>query len=158
MYWESALSSAAQVGIGLAGFSGVVAALRSERDSWSESDQLNLQVLLGASGWAILFSLIPFAALDLLPTRIAWNVLSAIYLMVFLGISTFRVIQYRRGGISKGLMRRVLIGTAPIAILLLANSVVVGVPWPYVAVVVWQLVNAFLAFVRLLRVSSDGAV
>ena len=157
MYWESALSSTAQVGIGLAGFSGVVAALRSGRDSWSESDQLNLQVLLGASGWSILFSLIPLALLDVLPSRISWNILSCIYFVVFVGISVFRIIQYRRGGISKGLMRRVLIGTTPIAILLLANGVFVGAAWPYVVVAISQLVSAFLAFVRLLRVSGDGA-
>jgi len=156
MYWESALSSTAQVGIGLAGFAGVVAALRSGRDSWSEADQLNLQVLLGASGWAILFSLIPFALLDVLPTRIAWNIMSSIYALVFVGISTFRIIQYRQGKISGGLARRVLIGTGPMAILLLTNGVLVGSAWLYVAVIIWQLINAFLAFVRLFLAAADG--
>lgn len=157
MYWESALSSTAQIGIGLAGFSGVVAALRSVRASWGESDQANLQVLLGASGWSILFSLIPFVALDVLPNHIAWNILSCIYLVVFVGISAFRIVQYRRGGISKGLVRRVLIGTVPIALLLFANGVFLGAVWPYVAVVIWQLVNAFTAFARLLGIAGDGA-
>jgi len=156
MYWESALSSTAQVGIGLAGFSGVVAALRIGRDSWSETDQLNLQVLLGASGWAILFSLIPFAAMEFLPDRIAWNILSCIYALVFFAISTFRIIQYRQGDISGSLARRVMIGTAPMAILLLTNAVLLGNAWPYVTIVIWQLINAFLAFVRLFRAAADG--
>jgi hypothetical protein len=50
-----------------------------------------------------------------------------------------------------------LIGTTPIAILLLANGVLLGSAWLYVVVVIWQLVNGFLVFVRLLRVSGDGA-
>ena len=154
MYWQLALSSAVQVGIGLAGFSGIIAALRSGQATWNERDRLNLQVLLGASGWSILFSLIPFVALEFLPSGIAWNVLSFVYATIFVGIAGLRVTQFRRGTISGSLLRRIIPQMAALALILVANGLFLGASWPYVGVVIWQLVNAFLSFARLLLPGS----
>lgn len=59
MYWESALSSCVQVDW-VDRFSGMIAALRLGSDTWAETDRVNLEILLGASGFATLFSLLPY--------------------------------------------------------------------------------------------------
>jgi hypothetical protein len=151
MYWESALSSCVQVAIGLTGFSGIIAALRLGSDTWTEADRVNLEILLGASGFATLFSLVPFVALDFLPPKLAWNILSFVYASVFVGILSYRVAEFRRGKLSRQTINRIIVGTLPIVFVLGVNGWLVGASWLYVAVVVGQLVRAFLSFVQLLR-------
>jgi hypothetical protein len=138
-----------------AGFSGVIAALRAGRGTWSEVDSVNLQVLLGASGFAILFSLLPFVALEFLPGNLAWHVLSVVYACVFIGISGFRLREFRRGKLSKRTASRLLPETLSIALVLISNGLLLGASWPYVAVVIWQLARAFLSFAQLLRPGSN---
>ena len=160
MYWESALSSTVEVGIGLVGFSGIIAALRAGRGTWSEADRLSLQILLGASGWAILFSLIPFVALDFLPSGVAWNVLSFVYAAVFVSIASFRLLEFRSRNLSKQAVARIVLATGSAALVLVANGCLLGAAWIYVCVVIWQLWNAFRSFVQLLqleRMHDDDA-
>jgi hypothetical protein len=149
--WESALSSCVQVGIGLTGFSGIIAALRSGADRWTQEDRVGFEILLGASGWATLFSLVPFVALDFLPAEGAWNDLSFAYASLFVGIGAYRFIEYRRGRLTRANVVRFVVAAPPIAALLVANGIWFGTAWVYVAVVMYQLIVAFLSFVRLFQ-------
>ena len=66
MYWESALSSAAEIGIGIAGFSGIFAAIsRRNFNGWSAAHSVLLDVLLAASVGAIFASLLPFLLFEI---------------------------------------------------------------------------------------------
>ena len=72
--WESALGSAIEVAIAIAGFSGIVAAVgRRAAGSWTDSDQLNLRILLTASGATIFFAFLPFLLIGPLDPPVAWR-------------------------------------------------------------------------------------
>ena len=57
---DSVLSSSIEVAIGIAGFGGIIAAIR-QRDvnAWSARDRITLQALFGVSVVAIVFSMLP---------------------------------------------------------------------------------------------------
>jgi hypothetical protein len=148
MYWETALSASVGVAVGLAGFSGIIAALRSGGGTRSENDRVNLEALLGASGFAILFSLLPFVVLEFLPPRIAWKTL------IFVLIPIVRLAEFRRGVLSGRITGRIALATLPMIAVLMVNGWWLGVAWPYVVIVLAQLVRAFLSFVLLLRPSN----
>jgi hypothetical protein len=154
MYWETALSASVGVAVGLAGFSGIIAALRSGGGTRSENDRVNLEALLGASGFAILFSLLPFVVLEFLPPRIAWKTLSFVYAGIFVLIPIVRLAEFRRGVLSGRITGRIALATLPMIAVLMVNGWWLGVAWPYVVIVLAQLVRAFLSFVLLLRPSN----
>ena len=60
MSTESFLSSIIEISIAIAGFAGIVAAIR-HRDiaSWAQAEQILLRMLLTASGMKISFALLP---------------------------------------------------------------------------------------------------
>jgi hypothetical protein len=159
VYWETGLSASVGVAVGLAGFSGIIAALRAGGGTWSENDRVNLEALLGASGFAILFSLLPFVVFEFLPPRIAWKTLSFIYAGVFVMIPIVRLAQFRRGVLSGRITGRITLATLPMVAVLLVNGWWLGMAWPYLLIVLSQLVRAFVSFALLLRpgnVSVEG--
>ena len=151
MHWESALTTAAEVGIGIAGFSGVfVAIARRNSGEWSPPQALALEVLLVASGAAIFASLLPFLLLEIgLSPSSTWAAASLVYGLWLPGIAAFRLRQTTRAGASN--RSWMVLVTASVAALVLANAAWFRTSSPYMAAVYWQLFVAFHSFVFLLR-------
>jgi hypothetical protein len=153
MHWESALGSAIEVAIGIAGFSGIVAAVgRRAAGHWSKVDQLRLRILLTASGAALVSSFLPFVLIDLIDASSTWRITSALLATHTAGISFYRFRQASAAGIARPMgltpLRRAL--QAGVVVLLVANAIWLASAPVYVLGVLWGLLIAFLTFVRLL--------
>lgn len=156
---ESLLTAAIEVGIALAGFSGIVAVLgRRTEEGWSTADKIRLQLLLQTSLSTILFAMLP---LFLLSMRIApswiWRVSSGIWL-VYIAIDVpirMRQIARAREESAETISRRYvgLLATGLIAVFLaqLLNAVCLADAWPHLFAVIWTIVVAYIQFIRLLR-------
>lgn len=153
MIWESALGSIIEVAIGIAGFSGIVAAVgRRGAGHWTDADQLRLQVLLTASGVALVFAFLPFVLVDLIGDRLVWRSCSALLAIHTTGISIHRIRQASLAGIGQavGLRPSLLILQAAVALMLGVNAFYWASPSVYVLGVLWGVFAAFMAFVSLL--------
>ena len=159
MSWDAALGSVIEVAVGIAGFSGIVAAVGRRREGqWDPMDQLLLRVLLLASGIAILFSFLPFTLIELMEPRLVWRILSGLLAAWVLGIAIIRT----RQGAQLGAVRKVglgnpflLIGALLVFLVLAANALWFGKSSLYVVGVLWQVTIAFIAFVYLLLSALD---
>ena len=150
MYWDSALSTAAEVGIGIAGFSAIFAAVsRRDPERWGSNQQIAFNVLLVASGAAIFACLMPFLLLSAgLSGGTPWAITSAVYGPWLIWIVTVRLRQQRQAGIS-------LSWVVPVSYLsgaiVTVNVFYPTAPWPYLIGVYWQLFVAFRSFLILMR-------
>jgi len=151
MYWESALSLSVEVSIGIAGFSGVIAVLKSGQAKLTEEERVAFEVLMGASGWTMLFGILPLVLADSISGDSIWRVCSALYAVSWIVIAVSRLVEYQRGRISRAVALPIVIVATLITSLLLANTVWLGAYWLYLAVIILQLANAFVMFYRLLR-------
>ena len=155
MLWESALTVTAEVGIGIAGFSGLFAAIaRRSPENWGAAEQVTLEILLLGSGSAIFASLLPFLLLEAgLDTSACWAIGSALYGTWQAGILVMRTRQSRSldTGPIHGDMRALLVAGSAIVVLHATNAVFIQSPWPYMVGIYFQLLLSFLAFRRLLH-------
>jgi hypothetical protein len=159
MSWDAALGSVIEVAVGIAGFSGIAAAVGRRREGrWDPMEQLLLRVLLLASGIAILFSFLPFTMIELMEPRLVWRILSGLLAAWVLGIAIIRT----RQGFQLGAARKVglgnpflLIGALLVFSVLAANALWFGAWSLYVIGVLWQVTIAFIAFVYLLLSALD---
>ncbi len=156
MYWEAALSTTAEVAIGIAGFSAVFAAVaRRSPNAWHSQEALSLSILLAASASAVFASLAPFLLLDAgFSAESTWATASALYGVWLLGIILLRMRQGVRLGVATAASRATALATLAIAFLMLINTASLHSSWPYVLAVYWQLFVAFTAFLTLLRGAS----
>jgi hypothetical protein len=159
MSWESALQSAIEVAIGIAGFSGIVGAVAGRTaGQWKAADHLRLRILLTASGTALIFAFLPFLLIDSFEPSIVWRSLSGLNAISIAGITIFRYRQSRAIGVSGGSL--VIPGVppfvlnAPVAILMSANAVWLASAPVYVFCVLWGLFIAFVVFARLLLAAA----
>ncbi len=87
MHGSDALTAIAEISLGLAGFTGIVMALYSRSDSWSEFDAVRSLYLLLIGFGTLILSLLPFALHFFgLPESIIWRSCSGTmlaYLSVF---------------------------------------------------------------------------
>jgi len=153
MHWESALASAIEVAIAIAGFSGIVAAVgHRSAGNWTPSDQLRLRVLLTASGVAGAFAFAPFILLDAqTEAGLVWRLGTGAQAAWFAAIPLYRRRQAAHTGATLDAPLPILLGLyLPTVGILLFNTAALGAPWPYVLGVVMQLFVAFRTFVRLL--------
>jgi hypothetical protein len=99
---ELFLSSVVEVAIGMAGFAGIVAAIR-QRDiaRWPREQRLLLQMLFAASAAAIAFALLPTLLDEAeLPRSTLWRVVSGSLAVWFASIGAFRFNQARRSAVA----------------------------------------------------------
>jgi len=153
MNWSEALSSAIEVAIAMAGFSGIVVAVgRRGAGDFSSADQLRLRVLLTASGVAGAFAFAPFILLDTgLEEGLVWRLGTAAQAVWFVGIMLYRRRQaLQLGTIFVASPRRLVAIYLPAIALLMLNTAVLGKAWPYVLGVIVQLFIGFMTFVQLL--------
>lgn len=163
---EELLLTAAEVGITLTGFTGIVAVLGHRgRDRWSSPEWLRLLMLLVLSLAAVFFSFAP-GVLELLgaSSRAAWAVSSAALALFMVGIFAWVVLRVSQLGpeASAEFPRRIgaaiLACSTPIVAVLALNAV--GVRFqqesgPFVLGVVWLLVLGAFQFLRLLRLPLE---
>ena len=157
---ETFLSSAVEAAIGMAGFAGIVAAIR-HRDiaKWEHEERILLRMLLVASGMAITFALLPAVLAEAqLAESTIWRSGSMSLMIWQIGIAAHRSRQFRAGGKGSPVPRLLYAWVAGI-IVLQALNVVLGLSWPYLLGVFGILVNAFIFFLILLlgRIGEDDA-
>jgi hypothetical protein len=153
------LTTLAQLGVALAGFSGIVVVLGARATGhWSSRERQLLNILLGTGGSVILWSILPLLLLaaQLSERRVwlissgSWSIVQGAVLAVRArGIARDREAQTQE----RSLVIFALLGGITALILQLTNLVWLGVAWPHLAAVAWQLALSFLVFVRLLRPS-----
>jgi hypothetical protein len=158
MYWSDALGAAIEVAIGIAGFSGIVAAVgRRGAGDWTSTDQLRLRVLLTASGFAGAFAFVPFILLDTgLDAHLFWRLGTGAQIAFLIAIPLYRRRQTTQlgatylGGVMPYSYPVFLALYVPTLGILVFNTAVLGAPWPYVVGIFLILYTAFHTFVRLL--------
>ncbi len=151
MSGESFLSGVVEIGIGLAGFAGIIAAVR-QRDvsTWDPDQRVLLQMLFTACAAAIFFSLLPFLLGETsLDRESTWRVGSAGLSAWFLIMPYVRYRQSRRMGTHYPIARGLLVVLPVILVLQIANTFY-GVGWPYLVGILGILANGFLTFLALL--------
>ena len=156
---EAFLTTSAEVGIAIAGFSGIAAVLgrRGEGD-WSPQDTNRIRVLLRASFSAVVFSLLPIGLFSAaLPERSVWAVASGLY-FAFIAFFVAKSFFKERGTLtaSTEMIERwylvFFIATPFIHMALhLLNLIAFRTAWPYLFGLLLTLILAFTQFVRLIR-------
>lgn len=155
---ESFLSSTTEVAIGIAGFAGIVAAIRHrDLNAWADEERLLLRMLLIASGMSILFSWLP-AVLNEADVRAdtTWRLSSLGMLVWLLSTAVYRSRQIKQLDQDQLGPRVAVVWNAAILLLQGAN-VYLALTWPYMLGIVGILANAFMFFLVLLLGRSSGS-
>ena len=156
---ESLLTSAIEVGIALAGFSGIVAVLDQRRQGgWRNADKLRLQLLLQTSFSAVLFSMLPLFLLSmrLMPSSV-WRLSSGIwltYIAIEIPLRIRQVARFQKEApepIPRTYAAVVISGLVVTVALQLLNAASLGQAWPHLLTIIWAIILALTQFVRLLR-------
>jgi hypothetical protein len=158
---EDVLTTLAQLGVAIAGFSGIVVALAKPALGASSENRSLLSVLLLASAGVVIWALAPLVMLSAqMPTQTTWIVSSAGWSIQQAFAFAQRAYQLRSSPESGPRLAVVL----PLAFgglcalgLQLANVFWLGAAWPHLVALVWWVVVAFVIFLRLMHGNaSDG--
>ena len=155
---EAFLSSVVEIGIGMAGFAGIIAAVR-QRDvtSWNPHHRVLLQMLFTSSGAAVLFSLIPSILVEGgLTKETTWRAGSALLFAWFVAAPGYRLYQARRPDVRFPISRGVMVFIIPLLCLEFVN-IFRGESWPYLLGVMGILTNGFATFLDLLFSKTEEA-
>jgi hypothetical protein len=154
----SFLSSVIDIAIGVAGFAGIVAAVRQRRlDHWSREQVVLLQILFTATAASIVFGLLPAFLLEAgLRERTAWQVASGALITWIVTAIGFRMRQSRSLGVRMPIPRHVTVWGVVSVGLLIYNVAGDGKSWPYLFGIMGLLMNGFSVFLILVLGSTDG--
>ncbi len=162
MQFEQVFTSAIEVGIAIAGFSGIAAVMgQRARGRWSGAELGRIAILLQTSFMAIAFSFLPLV-LD--GARVAepviWRIGSGCFVLYTLVIVPHRIrgtlrVRETDGSISMGLFNVVIPFVVIMAALQAYNAAVLHEGWVFVLVVMLELSMGFFMFVRLVRTLWD---
>lgn len=166
MQGGEALSTIAEVGLGLAGFTGILVALGRSGTAFSRPEVLRLLLLLVSSLGAVFLALFPVALHESGVDDLAcWRLSSAI-LAVFTSVSLVYLgyqIQRHRGEFgamySPAVFAIVLTGSVATVLLQVSNAIGLGAPprsGLYIFGLMWLLFLASLQFARILFVRGPG--
>jgi hypothetical protein len=153
----SFLSSTVEIAIGIAGFSGIVAAIRRRSIAgWPPGQRIMLQILFFASAAAIVFSLLPPFLFEAgIDPGLGWKISGLLLTAWIVLASGFRVAQSRAETVPMPIPRGVMVFAAVAVFLQLYNLTGEGRAWPYLVGVVALLANGFSMFLLLLLGSQD---
>lgn len=151
------LSTLAEAGVALAGFSGIVVALGERaRGQWSSRERQLLTTLLGTSGLTALLSVVPLA---LSSARVAesqiWLICSATMMAFQVQRSAARFrrlmtdMEFRTQ--ERTLLAFVFVGEGALFVLQILNCVWLNESWPFLVGLIWHLILSFLVFIRLVQ-------
>ena len=157
----SFLSAVIEIAIGVAGFAGIVAAVRQRQlDHWPTEQLLLLQVLFTATAAAIVFALLPqFLAEYGLAEPLIWQVSSAALICWAVGALSFRIYQGRKYGVAMPIPVHVRAWAVLTVVLQIHNLLSEGQAWPFLLGIMTMLMNAFSVFLLLILspVEADEA-
>ena len=160
---EGVLTTAAEVAIAIAGFSGVVAALAPRsHGAWPAGATLFLAALLLSTAAIVCFSFLPLLVLSAGVVTHAWLLCSLLHAAYLLATSLYRARQMRGQGIFfTSILSALGPGLFVVALLVqLFNVFFVRSSWPYLVAIVVSLLGAFATFAALLQLlwsESDAA-
>lgn len=145
------LTSAIEVGIAIAGFTGIVIAL-SKRDADSNARALLVSILLLASIASVFFSFLPMLlSLSGLAEANVWRVSSATFLIYITAVFGYRARQL--DAVRPRSSAAVVLGGALFfagVLLQIPNVLWWMAAWPYLVLVVAYVIYSFSVFVTLL--------
>ena len=152
MHEAEALLTLAEIAVTLAGFSGLVATLRSRSlEDWHPRDLLILWLILGLGGMSMLFALVPFSMFQAgFAAERVWRVASLLFLLALIAAVARAVQESRRVSREGHPVRtpRVNALASSVAILsgagLATNAVWLAQAWPYSSVLTLLLALSFL--------------
>ncbi len=148
---DTVLTSAIEVGIAIAGFTGIVIAL-SKRDANADSRALLISILLLTSIASVFFAFLPMllsvAGLD---DSTVWTASSAAFLAYISVVFSYRLRQ--RGAFPARSRAAVSLGGAIFlvgVVLQIPNVFILNSAWPYLVLIVSYVIYSFSVFVTLL--------
>jgi hypothetical protein len=161
-----ALLTVGELALGLAGFSGIVAAFRTRTGPWHPADAFRLTSLLLVSLGTFFLALIPLALSQFaLSYEVVWRVSSGL-MALFIGVAGFIILRKLRtlDAGSRLLFNRwmnafMLIGSLLTGLAQLANSVgAISRDWfaVYFAGTVWLLFYSGVQFARLVLIRPQA--
>lgn len=148
---EFVLSSTIQVGIAIAGFTGIVLAVKS-RNNLHHVQKILISILLISSIAAVVFSFLPMLLISAsISESNTWALSSSIFLIYFIGIIIYRRYQFRKTSTDIPTAIQILISLfAMAAVLQIPNIFYFKAAWPYLILLIIYILYSFSVFVQLL--------
>ena len=148
---DMVLTSAIEVGIAIAGFTGIVIAL-SKRDAGADARALLVSILLLTSIGSVSFSFLPMLlSLAGLEDSTVWCVSSSAFLVYIAGVFTYRSRQI--GSVRPRSSAPVMVGGSLFiagVLLQIPNAFAWRAAWPYLVLIVAYVLYSFSVFVTLI--------
>jgi len=165
MEFEKIFIALAEIGVAIAGFSGVVAVFGARSEGqWTPDDRLRLAFLLACSMTVVFFSLLPFPMTALhVPATVVWRVASGLLAvwLILADILAFRSVARARHRFKletrpwlKWLVR---IGDAAAVSVLLYNVIWMAEAGLLLFALLWLLLQSVIMFTELLGFSVGHA-
>lgn len=154
----SFLSSVIEIAVGVAGFAGIVAAVRQRQFAhWPKEQLILLQILFTATAASIAYALLPsFLAETGLDLGLLWKISSGALVCWIVGAMAFRLRQSRVHGVAMPIPWHVrVLGVIAIA-LQVYNIAHLGRSWPYLFGITALLINGFSVFLLLVLSPLDS--
>jgi hypothetical protein len=157
---NAALSTCAQIAVAIAGFAGVVVAVRNESvHSWGRVEKFWLRLLLVNSILPLTFSMVGLLVLAIKPVQPAtwrWcSGLAALFLfpyatIIFRSLLRFAPGQLKAAGGGRFTSYALISLLTAVCLLQLYNVTTLAAFWPYFGAIVSMLLGAMYQFVRLI--------
>ena len=159
LFSADVLSLLAELATAIAGFSGIVAVFgRRTAGRWRPAESARLVGLLYTSLVAALFSVLPLVLFSVpVSEPMCWRVLSPLLAASLLRpvVSVLRIISQTKTTpidereSSLAMSWFLIVGNGSAITVLLVNAIAWSTAWPYLAGILWALVNAAVLFARL---------
>jgi hypothetical protein len=155
---ESFLAAVVAVAIGIAGFAGIVAAIRQRRlSNWPPDQLMLLQILFIASAASIVAGILPAFLMETgISPNYVWKICSGALICWLIGAPLFRARQSKALGVKQQIPRHVLVWAVISIILQCYNIATTGTAWPYLFGVTTMLINGFSVFLILVLKPVEG--
>ena len=153
----SFLSAVIEIAIGVAGFAGIVAAVRQRQFAhWPIEQLLRLQILFTATAASVVLGLLPpFLAESGLDAHVVWKISSGALTCWIVGALAFRLRQSRKHGVSMPIPVHIRFWGILTIALQVYNIASEGQSWPYLLGIMTILMNAFSVFLILVLSPVD---
>jgi hypothetical protein len=152
------LAAVVDVAIAIAGFAGIVAAIRQRRlSSWPPDQLILLQILFFASAASIVAGILPafLTETGMKPNHV-WKVCSAVLICWLIGAPLFRARQCKALGVKQQIPMHVLVWAVVSIVLQCYNIAATGTAWPYLFGVTTMLINGFSVFLLLVLKPTES--
>ena len=162
---NAALSTSAQIAVAIAGFAGVVVAVRNESvHNWGRVEKFWLRLLLVNSILPLMFSMVGLLIVAIKPVQPAtWRWCSgfaALFLfpyatMILINLFRFAPGQLKAAGGGRFTSSALFALLTAVSLLQLYNVTTLAAFWPYFGAIVSMLLGAMYQFVRLILIPQQ---